>query len=447
MPEIRPIRLSRLRLDPINPRLDDGQESQRQALSAMMESQGSKLIALARDIAKQGLSPIERFLVIEATNEIGDFIVLEGNRRLTSLKLLMNPDLAEPVLGKPAVKTLRVLASDLQYKADSVLDCAVVDSRDEAIHWLRLRHAVGLDGAGSERWGTPEQERFDVRNGRVSPEMKVLDFLTSRGALTQSQRESISITNLRRLLNDPAVREALGIEIDRKSGTVRTRFPAEEVVKPLTRVAKELAADTFKVGEIYTKDDRDQFIRRLRRADRPNPKTAAATATELTVASSVTAPKNSGAGGKKQGRPAKRRSRVAPPTLSLKIAHSRIKDIYRELQRLKVEDFANSGAILIRVFLELSVDHFLKVNKVAVKPGAELSIRLQSVHDHLLADGTMTKAELAPVRKAISSSDLISASVSTFNLYVHSLNLSPSPNDVRIAWDNLQLFFERLWPV
>lgn len=445
MAEIREIRLSRLRLDPINPRLDDGTESQRQALTAMMEAQGTKLIALARDISKQGLSPIERFLVVASDDEPSDYVVLEGNRRLTALKLLLNPDLADPTLGKSAVRTLQELAKDLPIKASTPVDCAIVESRDEALHWLRLRHGVGLDGAGAERWGTPEQERFDIRNGKVSPEMKVINFLTERGLLTHEQAESISITNLRRLLNDPAVREVAGIEIDRKTGKVTTRYPASEVAKPLTKIARELGADSFKVGEIYTKEDREEFLGRLKRADRPNARTALPVAAELQVSMVPTAPAVASGTVSKRGRPTKRRSTVAPSLLALTIPNQRIKDIYRELQRIKVEEFANAGAVLIRVFLELTVDHFLRARRITVKPGAELGIRLQAVHDRMQADGTMTKAELAPIRKAISSADLVHASIPTFNLYVHSFSLTPSPTDVRTAWDNLQLFFERIW--
>jgi len=62
----REIELSRLRLDPTNPRLDDGKQTQREALTAMLEAQGAKLVTLARDIAHNGLSPLDRFLVIEA---------------------------------------------------------------------------------------------------------------------------------------------------------------------------------------------------------------------------------------------------------------------------------------------------------------------------------------------------------------------------------------------
>ena len=44
MPVSRDIQLSCLRLDPTNPRLDDGKQTQREALSAMMQAQGAKLV-------------------------------------------------------------------------------------------------------------------------------------------------------------------------------------------------------------------------------------------------------------------------------------------------------------------------------------------------------------------------------------------------------------------
>jgi len=100
---------------------------------------------------------------------------------------------------------------------------------------------------------------------------------------------------------------------------------------------------------------------------------------------------------------------------------------------------------LLRVFSELTADHYIKKHKLPIKAGAELKTKLQLVHDDLETKGVMTRNELAPIRKAISDPGLPALSISTFNLYVHSYDLTPSPRDVRTAWDNLQLFFERIW--
>jgi hypothetical protein len=240
----------------------------------------------------------------------------------------------------------------------------------------------------------------------------------------------------------------LGVEINRKEGRISTRFPAEEIIKPVTKLISDLADDAFRVGRIYTKEDREEYMREFGRGSRPKPSAILPTPTDLrSLAPSTSGRPKKGAPkkGARGGRVSARRRTVAPGNLSLRINPARLRDIYRELQRLRVEDFANAGAVLLRVFLELTVDSYLKRHVITPKAQADLANRLQAVHDDLLGKMIMTKAELAPIRKAISSNDLLAASIPLFNLYVHELNLSPSPNDVRVSWDNLQLFFSRIW--
>lgn len=446
MADSRSIKLSHLRLDPINPRLDDGKQSQREALVAMLKAQGGKLVALARDINHNGLSPLDRFLVIDAEDSQGDYIVLEGNRRLTALKLLLNPELASGHLGAGEAKALKTLSVSSQYTGESEMDCVHVDSRDQAIHWLRLRHGGQLDGAGTVDWGSSERERFESRSGRSSPELQVLQFAVANGAISEDQAGLVSITNLKRLLSDSVVRTAIGIEIDRKRGKVLSAYPASEALKSLSKLLRDLASDSFRVADIYTKEHRASYVESLGRSHRPDPKTRRPAAVELTATRSLLAPQASKVSPVGPGRVKPHRKTVAPTTIKLEVPQQRLKDIHRELQRLRIEDHPNAGAVLLRVFLELSVDEYMKRRKI--KPtGAKvtLSSKLQQVHDDLLTRAVMQKAELAPIRKAISGKDLMAASIPLFNLYVHEVSLTPSPGDVRTAWDNLELFFVRMW--
>lgn len=438
------IELARLQLDSANPRLDDGTHTQREALAAMIAAQGEKLVALARDIAHNGLSPLDRFLVMESDS--GDWVVLEGNRRLAALKLLLNPEMAKGGMSASGYSALKELSAISAYTAESKMDCVEVKSRDEAIHWLRLRHGGQLDGAGTVDWGATERDRFESRAGRSSPELQLLQFATSNGVITSEQANLISITNLRRLLSDAAVRDVLGLDIDRKVGRIATHYQGKELIKPLKRVLSDLAADDFVVGDIYSKEDRKEYLKRFGSNDRPDPKQRRPAAVELDAlpAQSSVLPAPSSAKGQKSSVKPPRKT-VAPTTVPLKIGPKRLKDIHRELQRLRLEEHANAGAVLLRVFLELTVDSYIRTHKLVVKDGATLAAKLQKVHDDLLSTSAMSKQELTPVRKAISGNDLMAASVPLFNLYVHELSLSPSPGDVRTAWDNLELFFRRVW--
>ena len=52
---------------------------QQEAMLTMLRSQKDKILNLARDIARRGLSPVERLAVKEAGGD--KYIILEGNRR------------------------------------------------------------------------------------------------------------------------------------------------------------------------------------------------------------------------------------------------------------------------------------------------------------------------------------------------------------------------------
>ena len=67
--------------------------NQREAIKTMIEDQGEKLAKLADDITNEGLNPGDPIFVTKHEKQPNQYNVLEGNRRVTALKLLVNPDL------------------------------------------------------------------------------------------------------------------------------------------------------------------------------------------------------------------------------------------------------------------------------------------------------------------------------------------------------------------
>src|SRR3989338_6403831 len=85
----KPIPISKMLVNTENPRFEpvNGQQA---ALDLMLEKAGKAVLNLAKDIAQHGLNPSKRLMVIEQKD--GNFLPLEGNRRIVALKLLHNPD-------------------------------------------------------------------------------------------------------------------------------------------------------------------------------------------------------------------------------------------------------------------------------------------------------------------------------------------------------------------
>ncbi len=129
---IQSIPLENLLIDLHNPR-QAPQASQRDALAAIALEQGIKLANLAEDIAEKGLNPSELPMVTEAADP-GEFVVVEGNRRIAALKLLANAHLLGSLgLPKKVQELFRAVQEEFAGRIPTNVDCSVV-SRQDANH-------------------------------------------------------------------------------------------------------------------------------------------------------------------------------------------------------------------------------------------------------------------------------------------------------------------------
>jgi hypothetical protein len=439
------IPLTSLLLDAENPRLEL-QESQRDVLLAIASTQTEKLLRLARDIVEYGLNPSERTIVTPTADDKKRYVVLEGNRRVAALKVLSTPDLIASAVKPEILRRFKKLSERFLKDPIDNLDCAVVKNREEADHWITLKHTGENQGAGIVSWGATESGRYAERRGKILPQLQVLDFVKQHGKLSaEAQRRinDVSITNLQRLIGDPDVRKRLGIEI--KNRHVVTRYNDQEAAKGLSKIVEDLALERINVNKIRHKKDRAKYINSFAKKDLPE---QLKEGTDLRQLGAKAAPST----GTQPGQP-KRRSRpgtgmrtaMIPRNCILEITDNRINNIYIELKQLSVDHYPNAGAVLLRVFLELSLDAYITQENLQVHQDAKLSHKLTSTANHLKAKNKMTDQELQPVRRAAGGQTLLASSIPTLHGYVHNRHFSPSPLDLKTAWDDLQKFLETIW--
>src|SRR6266576_6128895 len=140
MAETQPLAPADLLIDEENPRISQPNSGQHRALEALAEHLGTKLVTLAADIVQNGLDPSNMPIVMPVVGPPVRHVVLEGNRRLAALRALENPDsVSDAITGHP-LKKLRRLGRQYQQNAVETIDCVVVNTRDEARHWIELRH-------------------------------------------------------------------------------------------------------------------------------------------------------------------------------------------------------------------------------------------------------------------------------------------------------------------
>jgi hypothetical protein len=351
----KPLDVDELSLDLENPRISKA-GTQREAIQKIIEDQDIKLVVLAESIVTDGLNPMDRWLVLKSPTERGKYIVLEGNRRLATIRLLHNTALMNDLeIRAPIKKRFQELAEQFDLKAIEPIDCFEIEDRADAATWLTQRHTGENKGSGIVDWGGVATARFRGRD----PALQALDLGLRHGSLSPEEKELIEswfpISTLDRLLSTPAVRSKLGVEISDQK--LKTDLPAAEVIKALRRIVLELATEAVNVTKLKSKD---QMVTHVGKFGKDLPNLSKRTGDmkpvdELGESDFKTpAPKP-----KPRPKPAPIRRTLIPRDCYLTVSNAKIAEITKELRTLPLSEYPHSISVLFRVFLEQSVDHYL----------------------------------------------------------------------------------------
>lgn len=418
--------------------------SQVEAINQMISDQGEKLYNLGEHIVKNGLNPNDKIQVITSEHDSGKYNVVEGNRRTVTLKLLNNPDLIDSSTHNNLKKKFKKLNDDYKISIPKEVECTVYDSPSEADIWIKLKHTGQSDGVGTVAWNATQVQRFEEKvEGKSSTTLQIIKLLENSEYTDvdiKADIKNVKITNLDRLISDPDVRSALGIQINK--GVVQSEFEEKEVVKGLTKIAKDLLDPGFNVKKIYTKEDRKDYIGKMSASDKPNLERKADKPWQFN-ANPVPKPKPP------KPNP-KERKVLIPKSCILSISKPKVNTIYHELTKLDITKFTNAAAVLLRVFVELSIDTYLEEHSLigtsasAAKSGMNFQQKINVAANHLdtkkLADANICKG----IKSAIKDTNDI-LGIDTWHAYVHNNKFSPKDSHLVITWDNIQAFMESVW--
>jgi hypothetical protein len=248
------IELDKLLVNPENYRFKSV-TNQQEAMLTMLKSQDSKIMRLAKDIAAHGLNPTRRLLVKETAD--GKYVVLEGNRRITAIKLMNNPN------EIPGDYRFKSIFEDLnaKYKDDlpTILECVVYPENQQGVadSWVLLEHTGENQGIGTVTWNSMQKQRFEAghKQTQLSKALQVLELLEVKGI----NISGVEVTNLERLISTPAVRQELGIDFPKKK--LLLTESEQDVLQKLKKVVQRMSAPTFVVSHIYRANQRLEWIK------------------------------------------------------------------------------------------------------------------------------------------------------------------------------------------
>lgn len=229
----RPIAIDRIFVNLLNPR-HEPMAAESKAIEYLCEKEN--IYALAGDISKHGLNPLELFGLTPIDNRKFDpknpaYYVLEGNRRFCALKLLSDPELAPPHLRKHFEKLAQNWAPIKSVHA------VIFSSPDEARIWMDRIHNGLQGGIGRKDWNAEQKQRFDGGNKNKLAQA-LLDYAEQANMLTPAERHR-KLTTAQRFIGNDVFREILGLDQSDPDGLKRTR-PKQDFDTLLRRFIRDL---------------------------------------------------------------------------------------------------------------------------------------------------------------------------------------------------------------
>ncbi|GFZ87011.1 hypothetical protein GCM10008018_36470 [Paenibacillus marchantiophytorum] len=245
------IEIDDLHINEDNPR-DESQEDEAAAIKILFKNKNEKkLFNLMKSIAEFGFEISERIIVIES-GVLNKYLVMDGNRRVTCIKLLNTPELLPIDIENRdrLIKRIKQISKDCNYKPIVAVDCVIYDNSSEESLMKRTiqnKHTGENNGVGRLSWDSKAQYRFkndDYKNYLV-------EFLDN---ILKVER---SLSTMERIFSSPDLRTRLGVIVDKKLPEIKLVNSDSE--KKIYYILYLIKTKKVTVSDVYYKEDRESF--------------------------------------------------------------------------------------------------------------------------------------------------------------------------------------------
>lgn len=429
---------------------------------------------LAKDIAENGVSPLETTALIKDEND--KYVVVEGNRRTCALRLLNDPKSAPD-----AHKSYFSKLSENSEVIPSRIECKLFESREEADIWIERRHSGAQEGIGAKQWNSDQKTRFNTRRSKADSNalaVSILDYAASIGVIPQEREDKI-LTTASRFLGNPYFRNTLGVVSSRSDPDIMLNVRLNEFEVAVTYFCKDLidpdpksavSSRTNKAQwEAYAKKMLKQGVApsanvekyKLREAllDKLNGTDSIENGSFIDNADNgvseiksieevnnsdtsspdvIIAPTNVVASNKNPDQ----RKYIVPHNFHNSIRDRILRRVFQEMKEIEIDQHTLSVALLSRAFLEnlYSIFHE-KVLGNYIK--AQTHIVMNKIITHIEQDKSLTKSERQALGalKRVQANENNVLSPKTLGANAHASHY-PNSKELKREWDNIASIIE-----
>lgn len=466
---VEDISLDLIDLDLRNSRFPRDAQSQTDAFELMLSTAGDDCLDMLRDLTRSGRMNSSDTPIVVARD--GRYVMMEGNRRLTCLRLWADPTLLrqDESLEKQYLSRIERLVEDSAYAPPAELRVAVAPDEADADVWIERKHTGGAGGAGTVEWGAAMKDRRRARNdpAKASRAMAFVELVSGEYAeepdviVALETVRSARYTFIQRFVDRSVVRDMIGLDFS--EGKMTFRHGAELSLPIIRQVLTDFAQPKAESGktwarELDTVDDFRDYLNKYSHLlpgkgdtgarephDAGKEAQGAAGATGARSGGDQGASTNggySGGGGGQSGgtsqaeaddprppRPTPGREHILRGLVLDKFT-PRIQEMVRQTSLLSVQRQNETVSVMLRVILDLTAYQFLMSHGEQNVP-KDLDKRIKSaikIIDPQASDALGTAEATPPLRKAFHNTTADSIRLAQYA--VHDIHSGRTPAEV-----------------
>lgn len=436
------------------------------------------MIALMRDIAMRGLTTMP--IIVQPADD-GRYVVMDGNRRVTALKLLNAPESCPDERLKPQ---LRDLSKKHRAMIPAAVDVMASDSREAIAMEVLARHSGEQGGIGQVDWSAYLRTVYLLNHGHPPDYKRAGQYalwVEDHGIFVADE---FPITSLQRFFTVENL-ALLGFKVDKASDALAPSLAPETVKRMAQILMTDFQTEKVKVDDVRRPEQAQGYIKTIREqvglvnASSPTSPPAAGGATtgdsagategagarsrDGGLASSPAAPAptadrgaatSTGAGPRAAPTPqvpANERTKLfgkSSPGIAVPATETKAATIVAEIRMLAVRgDKATPVAVgmLLRHLIEISDERY----RTEKNPGdkGKLGKNVLASAAHMKDSGTLTVSECDIVSRlanpGTSAADLLH--IETLQKMMHRDTHMPSYQLLNTFWDHIAPFIRACW--
>jgi hypothetical protein len=427
----------------------------------------AQFLTICESIARDGLTTMP---ILASPNGNKTYTVKDGNRRITALKLLNNPDRCpEPELTSKIAKI-----AETYKNYPSRVDLTVTDNEQAMIREVLSRHQGEMGGAGQMDWSAYLRTLYLLNHGHT-PEYKrpgqYALWAEGEGIFVE---DDFPISSLQRFFGVENLR-LLGFDINSED-ELSLNLPRETVRQMATKIVGDFGRGKS-VNEVFTPEQAKSYIDEVRlSAGLLPPSIPSAPSSPTTSASSATAtnpssstpnasatPTNNSTtatnGAATPGGPTPPPRGVSTPATSSAdrkkvfgtrapgiaiptTGYPKAQSLVAELRGLDVSKFPLAATMLTRALIEVSELYYRTKNQLPDQQSLAKNIKKSA--KHMQTNGKLSQSEEDMVVRLCNPSGAM-IEIETLQKMIHRNTHNLDRQFVNTLWDNVGCFVRACW--